>query len=77
MIVNERDVRVALAGIIAAAVPLAIVHNRWVLAFDPGQWARTLRSPADSKWVKFMDGYMAGDRAREDRERMRSGDLVL
>jgi hypothetical protein len=48
MIVNERDVRVALAGIIAAAVPLGLVYNRWVLAFDPGQWAGLLRSPADA-----------------------------
>jgi hypothetical protein len=48
MITTEREVRVALAAVIAAAVPLALVYNRWVLAFDPGQWAGLLRSPADN-----------------------------
>jgi hypothetical protein len=47
MIATERDVRVALAAVIAGAVPLALVYNRWILAFDPGQWAGLLRSPAD------------------------------
>lgn len=51
MIVTEREVRVALTGIVAAAVPLALVYNRWVLAFDPGQWAGLLRAPADNNRV--------------------------
>jgi hypothetical protein len=51
MIVTERDVRVALQATIAAAVPLAVVYNRWVLAYEPQQWAGLLRSENDSDRV--------------------------